>query len=400
MATSASPSITTYGATATTFITTTISLSTIQASFTILYPPPTTEAVQYTTFSAVENPRSTFTPSPLPVLVLTNVVGIAVNPSGSPVATRTLNQTPPPQATNRSTSIPQVVTCPSWKWTCWPLSKQVGIGLAIGLGTLLLLFLWWLLFWRPRIKKIRIRRGRPGDEEGGEGRPPLKIAVRTSMSQTRSRSQGARNESLSLSPPAPVRGSGGVRVVPGSTAKNGGVKDPPAYRVVRQPSPREFLRPVSMPDGPVREDADGTYETRVREFAVPAAAATVGAGVGNAVRSRRESRSGGVRVSRGESLRDSRGSRRERMDSETRIEMRERSERRKDHQKEERYENERRRNRSHRGREEEFDDRRSDRRSRRNSYAARDEEDFDVRGDRNLRRRSSEPDGDKRRPRR
>ena len=219
------------------------------------------------------------------------------------------------------------------------------------------------------------------------------------MSQTRSRSQGARNESLSPSPLAPVRGSGGVRVVPGSTAKNGGVKDPPAYRVVRQPSPREFVRPVSMPDGPVREDADGTYETRVRDFAVPAAAA-VGAGVGNAVRSRRESRSGGVRVSRGESLRDSRGSRRERMDSETRIEMRERSERRKDHQKEERYENDRRRNRSHRGREEEFDDRRSDRRSRRNSYAARDEEDFDVRGDSNLRRRSSEPDGDKRRPRR
>ena len=130
------------------------------------------------------------------------------------------------------------------------------------------------------------------------------------MSQTRRRSQGARDESSSPSPPPLERGSGGVIVVAGATTGNGGVKDPPAYRVVRQPSPREYVRPVSMPEGPVRGDSDGIYETRVRDFAVPAAVA-VGAGVNSAARSRRESRSGGVRVSRGESSRDSRGSRRE-----------------------------------------------------------------------------------------
>lgn len=145
------------------------------------------------------------------------------------------------------------------------------------------------------------------------------------MSQTR-RSQGARDESLSPSPPRPERGSGGVRVVTGVTTGNGGVKDPPAYRVVRQPSPREYVRPVSMPDGPIRGDADGIYETRVRDFAVPAAAAAVRAGVNSAARSRRESKSGGVRVSNGEPSRENRGSRREQRDPEAGIEMREKRE--------------------------------------------------------------------------
>ncbi|KAK0127263.1 hypothetical protein ONS96_006814 [Cadophora gregata f. sp. sojae] len=400
MATSASPPLVTYGATATTFLTTTISLSSNQASFEILYPPPASEGIQYTTFPAVQNPSSTYTPSPLPILVLTDVVGIAVNPSGSPIATRTLTQILPPQASNANITISttEATNCPSWKWTCWPLSKQVGIGIGIGLGTLLfLLLLFWLFFWRPRIKKIRIRRGRPGDEEGGQGRTPLKIAVRTSMSQTRSRSHGARDDSLTPSPPP--RGREKMKVMVGYGNGIGNAREPPAYKVVRQPSPRNFVRPVAMPEGPARGDLDGADEIKARDSAVPVTGAAIGVGVGSANRSRRDRGEGGVRVSRGESMRQTKGSRRVRRSSEAEIEMREMGERWKEWDRKEINDYDGNRTRSHRGREERPDERHSDRRSRRRSYAPRDEEEFEARRHRSPRRRSSGQDEHRRRPR-
>lgn len=212
------------------------------------------------------------------------------------------------------------------------------------------------------------------------------------MSRTR-RIQVARDESLSPSPPP--MGSGGIRVVAGSTSGDRNVKKPPAYKIVRQPSPREFVKPVSIPEGPERGDMEEAGEPRVRDFAFPISTAAVGAGIGGTIRSRSGE---GVRVSRGESSRASRGSRMERPHVEE-VERRERSERRRECEREVKDGYERRRSRSHRVRDEEYDDRLGERRNRRNSYASRNEEDFEVRRDHSPRQRNYGRDGERRRPR-
>ncbi|KAH7348483.1 hypothetical protein BKA65DRAFT_584208 [Rhexocercosporidium sp. MPI-PUGE-AT-0058] len=393
------PPPSTYGATATNLLTTTVSLSSNQASFTILYPPPTTDILQYTTFPDLSNPslNSTYTPSSLPILVLTNIIGIAVNPSGSPIATRTLSQTPPPQATNTNSSSSTSQPAPSCTtWNCWSKEKRIGICLGAGLGFLLiLLLLWWLFFWRPRIKRIRVWLARPGDEEdgGGKGRPPLKIGVRTSVSQSRRKS--GREESLTPSPPPMESGriDGGIRVVAGSE------NEPNSYRVVKQPSVREFIR-ASITDAPVGRDLDKGGETRVRDFAAPIVAAAEGAGVASTARaSRRGSRSvGDVKVSRGESMREKegRGSRRVGRNNESGIELRERSERRSSGSYRRRdIENDHRQGDRRRDREVEG----TENRRRRNRYTSTDEEDFEFRRDRSPRRRYSGREGDMHRSR-
>ncbi|KAG4441404.1 hypothetical protein IFR05_003091 [Cadophora sp. M221] len=395
--------LTTYGTTTTTFLTTTISVSSNQPAFTILYPPPGTEEPQIAIFSATPNPTisNTYTPTPLPILVLTDVVGIAINPSGSPFATRTLSQPPPSQATNtKANSATPAVAANCIVWSCWSKEKRIGVFLGVGLGALLVLvLLWWIFFWRPRIKKIRIRRTRPGDiEGGGRGRPLVKIRVRTSMSQTRTKSKGKgrREESLTSSPPqGSRRRDGSIRVVLRS-----GNGEPVAYEVVRPPSMREFVAPVPIPDGPGRGmegDGEGEGKVRSRDFAVPVVGAAVGGGVGSTSRVGRRGirREGDVRVSRGESMRErgdcgSKGYRRDEC--------------------EERERHHRRRSQINREAKEEADSwhgemRRQgegadeDNRRRRRSYAPRDEEDFEVRRARSPGRPHSGRDGAKRRSR-
>ncbi|XMA20238.1 hypothetical protein WAI453_013029 [Rhynchosporium graminicola] len=332
-----SPSLTSYGATATTFLTTTITLYTDQASFTILSPVAGIERLPSTTLPRVEGQSSTYTPSALPVLILTNVVGIAVNPSGLAIATRTLSQSPV-QVTSTNTDVAtssQIGERDCLSWNCWSRKTHIGIAVGAGLGALLLAFLiWWTFIRRPRIKKIRIRSGKAGDEEKGADihRPPLKISIKTSMSRTRSQSRGGKKESLT--PPLPnMRGDDdGIRIIAGDPDGRTNAKEPQAYRVVRQPSPRQFFRPVSMPFGPAEEEmdraGDRNRETTTRDFARPMTGAAADVGVGSAVRTGRRGNvlQRDVRLSREESMGGYDGSRRTRQEIED--EMRERSERR------------------------------------------------------------------------
>ncbi|CZT48765.1 uncharacterized protein RSE6_09512 [Rhynchosporium secalis] len=351
-----SPSLTSYGATATTFLTTTITLYTDQASFIILFPAAGTEHLPSTTLPRVEGQSSTYTPSALPVLILTNVVGIAVNPSGLAIATRTLSQSPV-QVTSTNTDVAtssQIGERDCLAWNCWSRKTHIGIAVGAGLGALLLAFLiWWTLIRRPRIKKIRIRSGKPGDEEKGADihRPPLKISIKTSMSRTRSQSRVGKKESLT--PPLPnTRGDDdGIRIIAGDPDGRTNAKEPQAYRVVRQPSPRQFFRPVSMPFGPAEEEmdraGDRNRETRTRDLARPMTGAAADVGVGSAMRTGRRGNvlQRDVRLSREESMGGYDGSRRTRQEIED--EMRERSERRRDRQKAQRPEYGRNRSQSH-----------------------------------------------------
>ncbi|KAJ5039015.1 uncharacterized protein L3040_006687 [Drepanopeziza brunnea f. sp. 'multigermtubi'] len=222
----------TYGATTTTFTSTTISLSYGQASFTILYPPPNTLPLQFTTVSSQPNLVATHKPTVLPVLVLTDVVGIAVGPNSVPIATRTLSQTPPPQATNTSATTAAAAGCPGW--SCWSISKKALVGTAIGVGALLVaILLWWFFFWRPRIKKIRITVGRPPPPDLESGRRQTNIKIHSRIRTPKRR----RSRSVSAGPPLASGGrSEGVRVV----ASNPAVQIPnvASYRVVRPQSER------------------------------------------------------------------------------------------------------------------------------------------------------------------
>ncbi|KAH6712396.1 hypothetical protein BKA61DRAFT_84777 [Leptodontidium sp. MPI-SDFR-AT-0119] len=232
------------------------------------------------------------------------------------------------------------------------------------------------------------------------------------MSQTgrKSKGNGRREESLTPTPPPGGRiVDGDIRVVPGS----GGGKEPVAYKVVRQPSAREFVARVSMPDG--------VGDVRSRDFEVPAAGAALRSSVGSASRAgRRGSRNERVvRVSRGESMmeREDHGSRRAKWDDERSERRRDREredrigdERRRDREREDRIGDERRRSQSHRGREEAGDAIHGERgryreegdgenRIRRHSHAPRDEKNFEIRRDRGVRRRHSGQDEEKRRTR-
>lgn len=95
---SSSSPIAIYGATMTTTFKTSYTAAIHQQSYTIGFPdPPVVGPLQYTTLPGTAG-------STLPILVLTNVVGIAFDSYGKPVKTATLIQDPPSQQTTTEIS--------------------------------------------------------------------------------------------------------------------------------------------------------------------------------------------------------------------------------------------------------------------------------------------------------
>ncbi|PBP27010.1 hypothetical protein BUE80_DR001988 [Diplocarpon rosae] len=381
----------TYGATSTTTLTTTISLSSVGPSFTILYPPPNTWPVQYTTLPAQSNPAPHDTPSPWPILILTNVVGIAINPSGSPLATRTLSQTVPSPST--STSRPTAAAaCVTWSCLGWSTSKQalVGTGLAVG-GLLLVALLWWLFWWRPHNAKVRIKRGRPP--------PDIESGNRSTRVRVRSRIGTPRRDRLESLRPSPLpparRRSGGISIVASTPAQS----EPPAYRVISRnrsasrPPPEEMVGMKSSQALDLKSlprTAEGGYRRSTRESRIPPEVDT-----SRPVSARNSVRSGGAKY------RDDPGSERERREQGDESRWA-----RDDEEAEDRHHIQGRRApdeedtqrrftaRVSRGHEEEDV---ADRR--RHSYDQRGEDDFQARRERSPGRGPSRRDRDRRRPR-
>lgn len=183
-----------FGATLTTTQTTSITISSDQASFTIYYPLPspaltsTTFSTSYTTLSP---PPDTPTVTSLSILVLTEIVGIAVS-SGVPITTRTLTQAFPSSqgrliqvsGVGMNSTVGGVVGgggggCPKWMWSCQTRGQKIGTGFAIAIAAIAVgFFAWFLWFWccggssRCRRKKsfVVVRRG--GGRGGSGGGPP------------------------------------------------------------------------------------------------------------------------------------------------------------------------------------------------------------------------------------
>ncbi|KAE8454246.1 hypothetical protein EG329_005171 [Mollisiaceae sp. DMI_Dod_QoI] len=280
-----SPSLTLYGATVTTTITTSYTVSDPnQRTWTLLYPePPITEPLQYTTLRPPSNPASKWFPTTLPVLVLTDVVGVLFNTNGIPLQTGTLNQEPPSQPTitgtgqggnltGTSSSGDQTGACRAWD--CWSQSEQVGIIVGPIIGFLVILaILWWGFCLRRNGVCGRPGRHRRHDEEGGGRGGPGGGSRRG----RRRSSSGSDSSSSSLSVGDISRS--GITSIPPM-----GPMNVPAYRVTQYPRQRSpprqnQYRPVRETGRPPPVPPPGTS---AKDWAFPAGAAVAGAGIGAA----------------------------------------------------------------------------------------------------------------------
>lgn len=178
MAFDTSQLLTQYGATQTTLLTTTISISNGQNSATIRFPDPAISApTLYTTLAPITGPNWLSIPlTSLPILVLTDMVGIVVS-SGIAIETRTLVEKPsvPTAAVAITSTNGTVVDTGCSSWTCWTQSQKVETGFAIVLASFVLIMGVCLYrFSKKRGKAIRNRgvkksRRREGDVEQGTG---------------------------------------------------------------------------------------------------------------------------------------------------------------------------------------------------------------------------------------
>jgi len=251
--------LTTYGATRTTTFTTTVTATSNQERFSILFPnPPITELVQYTTFPPPLDPASKFNPSSLPILVVTDVVAIILNTNSVPISTGTLVQTPPAQPTY-SGADPLTSSCSSWN--CWTPGQRTGTAVAIVLFIIATMgLLCWGFCCTPRDR----------------GNRSSSISVSSRLPQIQPHAPVRSNSSrLPHTQPYPPRSSS----LP--------VGYPQPQRIVQGQRPRMRYDPQpSPPSG-----------TSIRDFAIPAAVGLAAAGLSAVSRGRRASTTSSRRLS-------------------------------------------------------------------------------------------------------
>jgi hypothetical protein len=190
--------LTTYEATRTTTFTTTITaLSSEGRVMNILFPnPPLTEPLQYTTPPPLLVPASKCYPSPLPILVITDMVAIIVNMNGVPVSTGTFTQTLPPQSTATRISEAKLLMDPNCSsFSCWPPGQRIGTAVAI---SLFIVGVMGLLYWGFYCK-ARARGNRRDLESASADARQRHIETRRT-SRTGSRSPSLRYRPGSSSP--------------------------------------------------------------------------------------------------------------------------------------------------------------------------------------------------------
>jgi len=158
---------TSYGATRTTFFTVTITAPANTNLVSIYYPfPAITPAPQYTTVSG----SITDLFSVLPVLVLTDVVGVVVSTNGVPLKTGTLVQHAPSPSPSPSPTVENGNGNGNWTvaadgcststsakaWKCWSVGKQAGAGVGIAVAAIVIIAgLLWICCCKPRKKMMR-----------------------------------------------------------------------------------------------------------------------------------------------------------------------------------------------------------------------------------------------------
>jgi len=199
-----------WGATQTTTFTTTMTGTVGQVLYFAFPTLTTSQPLSYTTLPSPTDPNSKQFPAGLPILVITQVDGIIVNPSGQTLSTATIVQALPASAnstlTSTSTSTPggtgkvdPVQSQPSSGWMAWSTGAKAGVviaGVVCGLG--LLVALWYV--WAARQKRKRLERDmEKGPGGGGAGE----------------RKKGKRSYTKKKKASAPEEGPGGIEGMEG-----------------------------------------------------------------------------------------------------------------------------------------------------------------------------------------
>ncbi|RDL34394.1 uncharacterized protein BP5553_07522 [Venustampulla echinocandica] len=188
---SATPTLaTTYGAIRTATFTTTIIAPTNTLSVFIYYPT-ITQSSQFTT--VILGSAGSKSAATLPILVLTEVVGVIVSTDGQPLNTATLIQTAPPVLIYSGNGEASKLDLGCAAWGCWSTGQKAGTIIAIVIGIAIIGILIWALCRRRR---AWISRGRPKprttDVERGMGKRNTPVGA--VMSGARLDGAGAKKE--------------------------------------------------------------------------------------------------------------------------------------------------------------------------------------------------------------
>lgn len=254
-----------YSATRTTLFTTTITAPADAKSVSIYYPQPeVTQAPEFVTVTVPRVEAGAESVTVLPVLVLTDVLGVVVSTDGTPLKTGTLVEPAPAQATGWVDGSMATPDCSAWK--CWTKGQQAGTAVAIVVTALGIWALCvWGFCWRPMKKREKER-----DVESGNSKKKLRLGFTGWTGWPfREKEKDSGSESSTAGLARPPRSSIVIQVPP--SAPNGG---PPMYRVVvESPPPREpRIRPAQVPPetGPqLSRHSSGSRKTRLARDRTP-----------------------------------------------------------------------------------------------------------------------------------
>ncbi|MCJ1364651.1 hypothetical protein MMC16_003766 [Acarospora aff. strigata] len=157
-----------WGATRTTTFTTSTTATPGEIIY-ISFPTLTTSQVlEYTTLPSPTSPNSKWFPDGQPILILTQVNGVIVNPQGQTLSTATVVQSPPPLYPTLPPGDKIQLVQPSYHWANWSTGEKAGVivaSVAVGIG--LIGAIWYVCVQRR--KRNRLERDMERGPNGGRG---------------------------------------------------------------------------------------------------------------------------------------------------------------------------------------------------------------------------------------
>ena len=159
---SLSPTV--YAYTTTTTITATVTGTLGQAIYLPFPAPTTTVPLEYTTLPSPTDLASKLYPTPLPILTITQVDNVIVNPSGHVIETATMVQAAPPVGptlpSGQDPGEKVYLKPPRRGWEGWALAAKIGFFVGIGLALLsAVLVMYFMLRWRQKKRQGEIEDG-------------------------------------------------------------------------------------------------------------------------------------------------------------------------------------------------------------------------------------------------
>lgn len=159
-----------WGATRTTTFTTSATATpgeVVYFNFPVL---TTSQTLEYTILPSPTSPNSKQFPNGQPILVLTQVDGVIINPQGQTLSTATVVQAPPPLFPTLPPGDKLTLVPPSYKWETWTTGEKAGVVVAAVLAFFgLIVALWYVCGLRRKRKKVE-KDMEKGPTGGGNGK--------------------------------------------------------------------------------------------------------------------------------------------------------------------------------------------------------------------------------------